>query len=179
MNASGKNIASWFEFRDLTRRALFLTVYSQCYRVIRGLREASANPSKFGKFMKMHDIFDDNWKSLNSNQLTVFFPDAFIFGWGLYIGRMSSYALYEEKPNTQAWKMIKKMTSEFWCFVYCSRLAWDVLIFVYKPHNYSRNSILIWFDKVWASVLQKIRKYCCCNETNEKTYFRKILFFQL
>ena len=51
------------------------------------------------------------------------------------------------------------MTSEFWCFVYCSRLAWDVLRFVHKHYRHTIISILIWFDKVWAPVLQKIRKY--------------------
>ena len=126
---------------------------------------------KFDKFWKMHDTFDHNWKSLNSNQLTVFFPDAFMFGWALYIGEMFSYALCEEKPIAQAWQMIKKMTSEFWCFVYCSCLAWDDLRFVHKHYCHNKDFIFIWFDKVWAPVLEKIRKYYFSMKKMKKVIF--------
>ena len=56
-------------------------------------------PQKLDKFIKIHDTFDDNSKSLNLNQLAVFFPPPLIFGRRLYLGAMSGYALSEEKPT--------------------------------------------------------------------------------
>ena len=56
---------------------------------------------KLDKFVKTHDTFDDNSKSLNSNQLSIVFPDTLIYCPGCHIGEMSGYALCEEKPISQ------------------------------------------------------------------------------
>ena len=49
----------------------------------------------------MHDTFDHNSKSLNSNKLLIVFPDTLLVGWDPYPGEISSYALCKKKPT--AW----------------------------------------------------------------------------
>ena len=53
--------------------------------------------------IKAHGMFNYNSKIQNSNQLSIFFLDVFIFCQSHYIGEMSGYALCEEKPRGQVW----------------------------------------------------------------------------
>ena len=65
------------------------------------LRAGSVNLSEARQIRKKtHDMFDHNLKFPNSNQLSIVFPDTFIYCPGDYIGEMSGYALSEEKPRS-------------------------------------------------------------------------------
>ena len=67
------------------------------------------------------------------------------------------------------------MTSEIWCFVHCSSLVFDTLRFNHKHKILNKLNILNCFDKVWASDLQKMKRYREFMKKMKKSDFRNLM----